>query len=321
MAELVAYRKPHRSSSELCDKLLEQGLTIANRRFAEDILEKCSYYRFKAYLIPFQQADKRFYPGATFEAAHDIYMFDSKLRSEVFRIIASVEIGVRSSFEQWMTTKTQNLFWYLDTSLFENSDSHIRTVNNVRNMFVESKELFAEHFRNKYFNEYCPFYRDLPPGWVAIELMTFGNLTKLMAGVTEESIQALKLNRYAKTLGVQKFKSLASWMATLQEVRNHCGHHMRLFNRNLKSPTAIKSILSPDIPLIKTKHKEDTREIEQLNRLYTAIAALQHLYTNLGYTEKLGPILASLFQQYPSVFQFHASMGFPQEWEKETIFF
>lgn len=248
-------------------------------------------------------------------------MFDSKLRSEIFRVIASVEIGVRSSFDQWMTTQTQNLFWYLDTSLFENSDSHIKTVNNVRGMFVESKEQFAEHFRKKYFNEFCPFYRDLPPGWVAIELMTFGNLTKLMAGVTEESIQTLKLNRYAQTLGVQKFKSLASWMATLQQVRNHCGHHMRLFNRNLKSPTAIKSILSDQIPLIRTKHKEDTREVEQLNRLYTAIAALQHLYTKLGYTEKLGPILVSLLKEYPSVFQFHASMGFPQEWEKETIFF
>lgn len=321
MAELLPYRKPHKASSELCEKLLAQGLNIHNRQLAERTLSMCSYYRFKAYLIPFQKPDKTFHTDATFENAYDLYLFDSKLRSELFRIIACVEIGVRSTFEQWMTKQTENLFWYLDTSLFENSDNHIRTVNNVRSMFIDSKELFAEHFRQKYFNEYCPFYRDLPPGWVAIELMTFGNLTKLLSGITESTIQSLKLNRYSKTLGVQKFKSLASWMTTLQEVRNHCGHHMRLFNRNLKSPTAIKSILSSEINLVKTRPKEGLREEEQLNRLYTAVAALQCLYSHLGYSEKLGPILERLFEEHPPARQFQASMGFPDNWREEPIFF
>ncbi|TXH93472.1 MAG: Abi family protein [Rheinheimera sp.] len=320
MANLLPYTKPHKTSRELCQKLVDQNLTIEDLPKAIKILDRCSYYRFKAYLIPFQNEDKTFREEASFDKANQLYEFDNELRNTLFRFIASVEIGVRSKFEQWMTEKTGNTFWYLDTSLFANSDNHIRTVSNVRSAFVDSKELFASHFRNKYFNEFCPFYRDLPPAWIAIELMTFGNLTKLLEGMTEDSIETHKLNRFAQKVGVKNFKSLASWMATIQEVRNHCGHHTRLFNRNLKSPTGIKRILKPEIDLV--KHSiSGGREEDQLNRLYTAVAAIQKIYTGLGYSDRLGPIINQLFVTYPVTNFVKKSMGFPERWTEEPLLF
>ncbi|WP_201474346.1 Abi family protein, partial [Escherichia coli] len=41
------------------------------------MLERCSYYRFKAYLIPFRdETTRRYYPDATFDKAHNLYLFD-----------------------------------------------------------------------------------------------------------------------------------------------------------------------------------------------------------------------------------------------------
>lgn len=323
MASLQPYKKPYQSAKELCEKLIAQGLEISDLTAAEKTLNRSSYYRFKAYLLPFKdQQTKRFSPGASFEDGYELYMFDSELRRYLFNVIEEVEIGVRSVFDQWMTKETQNPFWYLDSSLFTRNGTQIKTVSRVRDMFKDSKEEFAAHYRSKYYNEYCPFYRDLPPGWVAIELMTFGNLSNLMANLAEEQYQPLKANRFSqKSLSVEKYKALCNWINTIHQVRNHCGHHNRLFNRNLPAPTGIKRILSDKIILVKTKPDPEKAEVDQLNRLYTAVAALQKINSGLGYQDKMGPKIAAIFDNHPVSKRFMASMGFPENWKEEPLFF
>ncbi len=47
---------------------------------------------------------------------------------------------MRSSFDYWVTGINKNSFWYLDSSLFNNSDNHIKTVSNVSASFRKSKK-------------------------------------------------------------------------------------------------------------------------------------------------------------------------------------
>ena len=312
---LVPYKKPYLNSNLLCNKLIKQGLIIEDQPFAEKVLNRCSYYRFKAYLSPFKSEDtKTFTVNTTFHNAYELYMFDSELRGYIFNFIESVEVGVRSILDQWLTENTNNPFWYLDSSLFSNNGVQIKTVSRVRDMFIDSNEEYAKHYQGKYYNEYCPFYRDLPPAWVAIELMTFGNVVKLMDSINSEYIQRLKLNRFSnKKLNIEKFQTLCSWMQVIHETRNYCGHHNRLFNRNFQAPTAIKRHLSKTINLVRTKPNPDKREEDQLNRFYTALAALQLISSGLGYEERMGPFLSNLFDKYPTSKRFHISMGFPRD--------
>ena len=324
MADKTPYQRPYKTASQLCQKLKNQGLEIPDQLFAEKALNRLSYYRLKAYFLPFKNTETRqFHPNTSFEDCYQLYHFDSELRHYLFSVIEKVEIGVRSLFDQWMTKETGNPFWYLDSSLFTSSGEQIDTISKLRGMFKASKEGFAEHFRSKYYNEYCPFYRDLPPGWVAIELMTFGNLVKLMSNVSDKQYSILKLDRFTKKqLSVEKYKSLCSWMTTIHEVRNNCGHHNRLFNRNLAAPNAIKRALNTQqVPLVKTKAKPDKREEDQMHRLYTAAAALQKLLIGLDYEEKMGPVISTLFDKYPVALRFKSSMGFPKNWQEEPLFF
>ncbi|MBF4327634.1 Abi family protein, partial [Vibrio anguillarum] len=101
---LILYNKSYLSSSDLCAKLQGQGLTIHDVENAKNELERCSYYRFKAYLFPFKDLNTKTYnTGSTFEQGYELYHFDSELRAYLFRIIEKVEIGVRSALDQWVT--------------------------------------------------------------------------------------------------------------------------------------------------------------------------------------------------------------------------
>jgi len=319
----IAYQKPYLSSEALCQKLIYQGLAIDNQDIANRVFEQCSYYRFKAYLFPFKElTTKKYKPNANFTKGYELYNFDSELRTYLFKIIEKVEIGVRSALDQWITNQTNNPFWYLDSALFNNNGKQIQTVTQIRSMFVDSKEEFAQHYRNKYFNEFCPFYRDLPPAWVALELMTFGNVVNLMNSLNENAIQTLKLNRFSKKkLGVDKYKTVCNWVEAIRQVRNACGHHNRLFNRNLMAPTGIKRYLESSITLVRTRPAPDKREEDQMNRLYTNICAIQVLYSGLKHEDKIGVKIAEFFQDNPTSLYFLDSMGFPSRWQEEPLLF
>lgn len=322
MTDLVPYTKPYQTSLQLCQKLIEQNLIIENKKNAELIIERCSYYRFKAYLSPFLDQEKKFNGLTTFNDLYSLYKFDEELRLLVFRNIQHIEIGVRSLFDQHMTVQTNNKFWYLSSAYFSSASSkHVRTISKVRDMFVASKEDFALHFSKKYYNEHCPFYRDLPPGWVAIELMSFGNISNLLKGLHPSYHKELNVDRFVqKKFNVKNYQIFFNWISVIHDVRNLCGHHSRLFNRNLKAPTSIKKILNEDIELVKTKPVEHKKEEEQLNRIYTALAAMQRILTGLGY-DKFGNELTALFNKYPISKKFHPAMGFPANWEDEKLFF
>lgn len=319
---LQPYSKPYQDAEQLCAKLSGQGLNISNIAQAKKTLERCSYYRFKAYLHPFHNGNtKSFHSNVDFSDAESLYCFDEDLRSLVFKLIQKIEISIRSCFDQCMTSNTSNSFWYLDSSLFELSPVHSNTVNKVRAMFIGSEEDFAKHYQGKYYNTYCPFYRNLPPAWVAIELMSFGNLTKLMQCITEDTITTLKLDRFSnRRMGIQKFRTLSSWMSVIQDMRNYCCHHSRLFNRNLPAPAAIKKSLNPNISLVKVTNPKSGNVEDQLNRIYTGLAAIQVITNKLGYP-KFGSEIDALFVKYPVANRFMPSMGFPSDWKNEPLFF
>lgn len=318
MSGLTAYQKPYQSSSVLCQKLQHDGLTIVDVAKAKKVLERCSYYRFKAYLIPFRnETTRKYYEEATFDKAHELYLFDQDFRLLVFKLIQKIEIAVRSSFDYWVTGKNNNSFWYLDSSLFNESDNHVRTISGVSTSFRKSKEEFAMHYKSKYFNQYCPFHRGLPPGWVSIELLTFGSLKTLLEAFNPASIANLKLDRYAsKNAGAKDYATLLNWLRVIHTVRNDCCHHTRLFNRNRLAPLHVKNLLLPAIPLVKVNGTNN----DQLNRLYTSLAVIQKMLSAFGF-DKIGPDVQKLFDDYPVSRLFFASMGFPERWNEEQLFF
>lgn len=288
-------------------------------------IETAGYYRFKAYLRPFRdvkQADKPFITGATFDDAWQLYEFDERLRILIFSYIQMIEVSVRSKLNLHISASKDNPFWYMDSEIFGHGNlDYSETVGKIRRIFSNSKDEYAVYYRKKYYNEFSKFYSDMPPGWVAIELMSFGNLSSMLKCISEEEIVNLKLDKFsAKHIGVNKFRKLCNWIGIIHEVRNHCGHHGRLFNRNLKAPDGIKQLLNKNIELVKIYDDNGNAIEDQLNRLYFALAVIQQIIRKLGYNP-IGNEINNLFESYPVSRRMMPSMGFPVEWLQEMHFF
>lgn len=106
---------------------------------------------------------------------------------------------------------------------------HHQWLTKHASLISRSKEDFIKHYKNKY---------GLPlPIWVVCEIWDFGTLSSLFAGMKIEDQDAI-----AKKYGIKNGRIFASWLRSLNYLRNVCAHHSRLWNRNIvdqpKLPTS-----------------------------------------------------------------------------------
>lgn len=299
------FDKPFLSNDILISNLENKGVHIPNYDFADIVLTRCNYYRLSAYLKPLIN-DDRFTTLECFDSAYELYSFDRHLRMYVFGLISNIEVGIRSSLNHWICSKTNNRFWYLDPTLFNENAAYHKTIEELATAFKRSKLSFAQDYKKKYYNEFSPDYDFMPPAWMICEVMSFGQLVTLINNFNPECIKQCKLVQYAKSVGLPNFGTLQNWLLIIKEIRNHCAHHNRIFNRNLRTPARIR------------------RKLQYYycnNRLYSALAALQVMLSGLKFTEKIGLSLAIIFDTYPVANCFLDSMGFPKDWLNEPLFF
>jgi abortive infection bacteriophage resistance protein len=83
-----------------------------------------------------------------------------------------------------------------------------------------SREEFVSHFKARYGTPL--------PIWVSIEVWDFGLLSRFYAGMSYATQLAL-----CQRFGVGRPDVMASWLRTLNYVRNIVAHHCRLWNRNM----------------------------------------------------------------------------------------
>ncbi|MFA1626343.1 Abi family protein [Rhizobium mongolense] len=98
--------------------------------------------------------------------------------------------------------------------------NHHRWLSKHAGLITRSKEEFISHNRGKY---------GLPvPIWVSCEVWDFGTMSTLYAGMREGDQDAI-----AKKYGLSNGRVFASWLRSLNYLRNVSAHHSRLWNRNI----------------------------------------------------------------------------------------
>lgn len=80
----MEYSKPALSITDQLAALQQRGLTIQDSATAEQFLNNVSYFRFAAYLRIFEQPNRTFRAGSTFEQVATLYTFDVELRRLLF---------------------------------------------------------------------------------------------------------------------------------------------------------------------------------------------------------------------------------------------
>lgn len=165
-------------------------------------------------------------------------------------------------------------------------------IQKIRDEAEHSKERFVDHYQNKYIGE-----TDLPL-WMAVELMTFGMLFTFFRG-TESEIK----HKVAAVYGISA-EVLDSWLHCLNQVRNICAHHGRLWNRSLG--------IKPAIPR-RNKHPEWHAPVEVSGEKILVLTFLRYLISYVAPLSRWPNRVENLLKDYSDIPL--KSMGFPENWK------
>ncbi|WP_323842764.1 Abi family protein [Moraxella sp. Pampa] len=223
--------KSWKTFEEQADILKQRGLLFANRARLENYLSRIGYYRFSGYLHPFRQWDSHnnllldtFMPNSHFEDVLSLYLFDKKLRLLALDALERIETAIKVDIAHLLGEKDP--LAHRDSQYF---DGQFIKNNNYQKWLEYTDELvqraknkstpFVLHNQNK--------YGDLPI-WVVCNLWDFGAMSKVYSGLTRKD-----RDKISQKYGLNNGKEFAKWLKSLNEIRNICAHHDRLWNSRI----------------------------------------------------------------------------------------
>lgn len=324
--------KRWRSYEEQLDLLISRGLAVTDRPKALDYLQRIGYYRLSGYWYPLRErsgpfmyldqqgrkpakkqrnvvrvAVDQFRPGARFEDTVTLYVFDKKLRLLAMDALERIEIALRVDISH--TLGEIDPVAYLRPELFHNSFS--RDLNNGKGvtrhhewlsrharLINESKEEFVRHNKTKY---------GLPLIiWVACEVWDFGTMSRLYAGMREEEQDTISAK-----YGVNNGRTFATWLRSLNYLRNVCAHHSRLWNRNMVDQPKLPSMV--EVAWVGPfEHDSHLRA-----RCYLLLCIARHLLQVVNPSSSWSARLKAHLETFPNLNHLNlnlAGMGAPDGW-------
>lgn len=219
--------------------LKSRGMIIEDDIQAKRILSYVSYYRLSAYSLGLRDQNDVFHDNVTIEKIYHIYLFDESLRKILSAVIEPIEIKLRALLTNHLAVKYGNVC-HMVPELFEQHERHsdfMKYYNSSLNQHIQKKTPFVEHNMHKY---------EKLPIWAAVEILSFGQLSKFYKNLKREDRR-----RIAKSFGVD-YLFLAGWIESLCYIRNICAHSGRIYNRVItKKPRLYTEDRVFDRPLMK----------------------------------------------------------------------
>lgn len=290
----MRFTKPALTVEQQVDLLLSRGM-LGSREEMKQRLTAVSYYRLSGYWFHRKRADNTFEPGTNFGVVWDQYVFDRKLRILVMDAMERIEVGLRAQFS-YHHAHAHGPFGYVEDpgALPKlSADARNRLLLRIRDEVDRSKERFVRHFVEKYGDEHNAL-----PVWMATEVMSFGCVLSLW----QASSKKIK-NDVARVFDVSD-EVLQTWLWSLNEVRNVCAHHGRLWNRDLGN--------KPSIPYPK-HHPEWHQPVAISNhRVFGILTVCAHSLVHLAPSSHWQRRLLGLLKDHPAVPK--KNMGFPGNW-------
>ena len=289
----MQFDKPPLTTTEQIDLLVKRGLLIPDREQASHYLRHLNYYRLGAYWLPFEidHVSHRFTPGTRFDDVLNLYIFDREFRLLLLDAIERIEVSIRAAWAYEMAHR-HGPHCQLNQKLFRERWNYDRHYSSVRKEVSRSNEAFILHIAEKY-------DEDLPPIWVMVEVMTFGQLSNWYGNTRHRQDR----NAVAEGYELDE-RILTSLLHHLTIVRNTCAHHARLWNREFAViPTLPKQ---SDLPF----HKNDCRKI------YNTLVFALHLMNQISPGHHWKRRLIELFSHHDIETD---AMGFPNGWESHAL--
>lgn len=192
---------------------------------------------------------------------------------------------------------------YLDSNVFIDKDYHKNFIKELNEKIDKKIPEYKKHLMVKH---HYKNYSDELPIYKAIELLTFGQTSKLFKNLKEEDKNEI-INKFKRKEHKLKSENFTSWLITLTEIRNICAHHDILWNRRF------------EIKFLKNKDWKDlicfiTKEGKQV---YSIFGVLLIFKTILLDEEIYNSCIVSLLELINTNAEIISKnkIGFPENWE------
>ena len=299
--------KPYLNINQQIKLLKNRGLKITDIEKARYCLHHIGYHRLSGYFILFRQLDTitnkigNFIHGSEFKDAVDLYIFDKKLRILILDGIERIEVSVRVNIA--------DLLGEIDPFAYENInllqpkfvENHFQKWTETHNANLKKSHSFAKNGKAKY-NPKLPI-------WEVIEVWDFGMMSKFYNGI--------KLNHrvnIARIYAIPKTIDMASWLQTLNFLRNMSAHHSRLWNQNIGTRPQLPK--GDEFPKFNPPKGDD-------NRIYYGLCIMVYLIREISPNSTWPARLKNLLLDFPNfpkiTGQSVKEMGFFDGWENQPF--
>ncbi|MDR1181877.1 MAG: Abi family protein [Bacteroidales bacterium] len=308
--------KDSRTIAEQIALLKSRGMLMKDEQEAAFYLSHISYYRLKGYWWDMQidRITHIFAPNSHFEDVIARYHFDRQLRLILFDAIEFIEITLRTKLIYHLSQAYGGL-WYLNEMLFENGTLHAKHIENLRNEFAISGEIFAKDFRTKHPTESTNpkiwVSSENPDVWLIFETATFGVLSKIYKNLKHQSPQKSII---ANEFGLNLHSELSSWLETVSYLRNIVAHHSRVWSRSM-----VKRITLPKTTrnLWLKPTTISIQESTQRPKPFLVISTMIYLCNAINPNNEIKDKLLALFNSNPNIPIY--KLGFFNNWQNEPL--
>lgn len=311
--------KEHRTYAEQVQILQERGLIVDDVPAAAHFLANTNYYRLSAYSHTYRLRkvdgdpayDERlneFIDGIRFEPIVALYEFDQRLRELLLAALESFEICFRAVLAYHAGKRHPHIHLHpelLNETFTAQPDVNDRQRLSAYDTWLQKYWARSEESKEAFVAWHAVRYDNKLPIWAAVEIMEFGQVARLYRG-----LELTERDAIARDLGLQA-RTLASWVAAFNGLRNTCAHHARLWNRTLVIAPAIPRRSS--VPGLDHLHDLDNRSQK---RIYVPIAALAwFLHSRRLRPDWLGKLRTHILTFPDDKVISLADMGFDDEWD------
>ncbi|MDR0907731.1 MAG: Abi family protein [Rikenellaceae bacterium] len=293
------YTKQCTLPADLVPILKGRGLAINDEPLAVNYLTNIGYFRLSAYLRPLLKEPKdahTYKEDATFEKAMNMYRFDRKLRLLLFNEIEKIEVAVRSALVNLASHDLGTVFWMTDSQYFHDKSHFDSTLALINSELGRTKEDFILHFKAKYSEPY-------PPVWMIAEILPLGVLTNIYRNLASQRLKKQIASHFGLTS-----PAFESWVQVIANLRNLCGHHSRVWNRE-------SGLLPAD--LAKPVHPWIDASKTDFRRVYCRICMVKYILFTVSPNNCFTQKIKNLIAEFPTVDP--GAMGFPADWETEPL--
>lgn len=228
--------KPYLSLNNQIKNLKDKTIYIGNKAAAKRILLNVNFQRFLAYRVHFIDSNKNIKPKTKVKSIYRLHEFDRELRDLTGNMLEKIELNFRRHIAYILGAK--GIHSYRDVKHFRNPRMHQDLLNIVKKHTDKaqqsnsrsSRKLVVHHVNN---------YSDELPIYKVVEILTFGELSKLFENLKQankgsSTLEFKDLIRLIYQQNQQNFKinnnTLESWLRDLVEIRNKCAHYDMLWD-------------------------------------------------------------------------------------------